>query len=95
MVTGATFRIKGTPQSDLAGLDELIAQITSYAHEHQRDSANLALAMQRYGQQSGCPSNVSVIACPIFDIDLTGTVPYDNSGDYDDYDDMGDYGAYK
>lgn len=95
VVTGATFRIKGTPQSDLAGLDELIAQTTSYAHEHQRESANLALAMQQYGQQSGYPSNVSVISGPIFDIDLTGTVPYDNSGDYDYDEDMGDYGAYK
>lgn len=95
VVTGPTFRIKGTPQSDLAGLDELIAQTASYAHEHQRKSANLALAMQQYGQQSGCPSNVSVIAGPIFDIDLTGTVPYDNSDDYDDDEDMWDYGANK
>ena len=45
VVTGPTFRIKGTPQSDLSGLDELIAQTTSYAHEHQRDASNLALAM--------------------------------------------------
>lgn len=74
VVTGATFRIKGTPQSDLSGLDELIAQTTSYAHEHQRESANLALAMQQYGQQSGYPSNVSVMAGPIFDIDLTGSL---------------------
>lgn len=74
VVTGATFRIKGTPQSDLAGLDELIAQTASYAHEHQRESANLALAMQQYGQQSGYPSNVSVMAGPIFDIDLTGSL---------------------
>lgn len=95
VVTGPTFRIKGTPQSDLAGLDELIAQTTSYAHEHQRDASNLALAMQQYSQQSGYTSNVSVIAGPIFDIDLTGTVPYDNSGDYDYDEDMGDYGAYK
>lgn len=90
LVTGATFRIKGTPSANLAGLDELIAQTTSYAHEHQRESANLALAMQQYGQQSGYLSNVSVIAGPIFDIDLTGTVPYDNSGDYDDDEDMWD-----
>lgn len=90
VVTGATFRIKGTPSANLAGLDELIAQTTSYAHEHQRESANLALAMQQYGQQSGYLSNVSVIAGPIFDIDLTGTVPYDNSGDYDDDEDMWD-----
>lgn len=95
VVTGPTFRIKGTPQSDLAGLDELIAQTASYAHEHQRDASNLALAMQQYGQQSGYPSNVSVIAGPIFDIDLTGTVPYDNSGDYDYDEDMWDYGANK
>ena len=74
VVTGPTFRIKGTPQSDLSGLDELIVQTTSYAHEHQRDASNLALAMQRYGQQSGYPSNVSVIAGPIFDIDLTGSL---------------------
>lgn len=95
VVTGPTFRIKGTPQSDLAGLDELIAQTASYAHEHQRKSANLALAMQQYGQQSGYPSNVSVISGPIFDINLTGTVPYDNSSDYDDDEDMWDYGANK
>lgn len=74
VVTSPTFRIKGTPQSDLSGLDELIAQTTSYAHEHQRDASNLALAMQQYSQQSGCPSNVSVIAGPIFDIDLTGSL---------------------
>lgn len=74
VVTGPTFRIKGTPSANLAGLDELIAQTTSYAHEHQRESANLALAMQQYGQQSGYPSNVSVIAGPIFDIDLTGSL---------------------
>ena len=74
VVTGPTFRIKGTPQSDLSGLDELIAQTTSYAHEHQRDASNLALAMQQYSQQSGYPSNVSVIAGPIFDIDLTGSL---------------------
>lgn len=74
VVTGATFSIKGTPQSDLSGLDELIAQTTSYAHEHQRDASNLALAMQQYSQQSGYTSNVSVIAGPIFDIDLTGSL---------------------
>ena len=74
VVTGPTFRIKGTPRSDLSGLDELIAQTTSYAHEHQRDASNLALAMQQYSQQSGYPSNVSVIAGPIFDIDLTGSL---------------------
>lgn len=39
-----------------------------------RETANLALAMQQYGQQSGYPSNISVIAGPIFDIDLTGSM---------------------
>ncbi len=95
VVTGPTFRIKGTPSANLAGLDELIAQTTSYAHEHQREASNLALAMQQYGQKNGYPCNVSVIAGPIFDIDLTGTVTYDNSGDYDDDEDMWDYGANK
>ena len=95
VVTGPTFRIKGTPQSDLAGFDELIVQTTSYAHEHQREASNLALAMQQYGQQNGYPSNVSVIAGPIFDIDLTGTVPCNNFGYYDDDEDMWDYGANK
>lgn len=74
VVTGPTFRIKGTPQSDFAGLSELVSQTTAYAQEHQRESSNLALAMQQYGQQRGCPSNVSVIAGPIFDIDLTGGI---------------------
>lgn len=72
VVTGPTFRIKGTPQSDFTGLGELVEQTTAYAQEHQRKSSNLALAMQQYGQQRGYPSNVSVIAGPIFDIDLTG-----------------------
>lgn len=72
VVTGPTFRIKGTPQSDFAGLGELVSKTTAYAQEHQRESSNLALAMQQYGQQRGFPSNVSVIAGPIFDIDLTG-----------------------
>ena len=72
MVTCPTFRIKGTPSADLAGLNELVAQTTAYAQEHQREAANLALVMQKYGQQSGYPSNVSVIAGPIFDIDMTG-----------------------
>lgn len=74
VVTGPTFRIKGTPQSDFAGLGELVSQTTAYAQEHQRESSNLALAMQQYGQQRGYPSNVAVIAGPIFDIDLTGSL---------------------
>lgn len=72
VLTGPTFRIKGTPDSNFAGLNELVEQTASYAQKHQREAANLALAMQQYGQQSGYPSNVSVYAGPIFDIDLTG-----------------------
>lgn len=72
VVTGPTFRIKGTPDSNFAGLNELVEQTTTYAQEHQRESANLAMAMQKYGQQTGYPSNVAVYAGPIFDIDLTG-----------------------
>ena len=72
VLTGPTFRIKGTPDSNFAGLNELVEQTTAYAQEHQREAANLALAMQQYGQQTGYPSNVSVYAGPIFDIDLTG-----------------------
>lgn len=74
VVTGPTFRIKGNENSNFAGLGELVSQTTAYAQEHQRESSNLALAMQQYGQQSGYPSNVSVIAGPIFDIDLTGSL---------------------
>lgn len=72
VVTGPTFRIKGTPDSNLAGLNELVKQETDYSQKHQREAANLALAMQQYGQQTGYPSNVSVYAGPIFDIDMTG-----------------------
>ncbi len=72
VLTGPTFRIKGTPDSNFAGLNELVEQTAAYAQEHQREAANLALAMQQYGQQTGYPSNVSVYAGPIFDIDLTG-----------------------
>lgn len=72
VVTGPTFRIKGTPESNLAGLNELVSETAAYAKEHQPEAAKLALAMQQYGQQSGYPSNVAVYAGPIFDIDLTG-----------------------
>ncbi len=71
VLTGPTFRIKGTPAANFAGLNELVEQTTAYAQEHQREAANLALAMQQYGQQTGYPSNVAVYAGPIFDIDLT------------------------
>ena len=72
VVTGPTFRIKGTPESNFAGLNELVEQTMADAQKHQREAANLALAMQQYGQQTGYPSNVSVYAGPIFDIDMTG-----------------------
>lgn len=72
VVTGPTFRIRGNENSNFAGLGELVEQTTAYAQEHQREAANLALAMQQYGQQTGYPSNVAVYAGPIFDIDLTG-----------------------
>ena len=71
VVTGPTFRIMGTPKSDLSGLGELVTQSTAFAQEHQRDAANLALAMQVKAQEIGHPTNVSVIAGPVFDIDLT------------------------
>ena len=74
VVTGPTFRIKGTPESNLAGLGELVDQTYAYAQEHQRDAANLALAMNQYAQQSGYPANVAVYAGPIFDIDMTGGI---------------------
>lgn len=74
VLTGPTFRIKGTPDSNFAGLNELVEQTTAYAQEHQREAANLALAMNQYAQQSGYPSNVSVYAGPIFDIDMTGGI---------------------
>lgn len=71
VVTGPTFRIKGTPQSNFAGLGELVTQTTEFAQDHQREAANLALAMQSKTQEIRHPTNVSVIAGPIFDIDLT------------------------
>lgn len=70
--TGPVFRIHGTPDSNFAGLNELVEQTADYAQEHQNEAAKLALAMQQHGQQSGYPSNVSVYAGPIFDIDMTG-----------------------
>ena len=83
VLTGPTFRIKGTPDSNFAGLNELVEQTTAYAQEHQREAANLALAMNQYAQQSGYPSNVSVYAGPIFDIDMTGGI-YPPLPEYDD-----------
>lgn len=74
VLTGPTFRIKGTPDSNFAGLNELVEQTAAYAQEHQREAANLALAMNQYAQQSGYPANISVYAGPIFDIDMTGGI---------------------
>lgn len=86
VVIGPTFRIRGNDNSNFAGLGELVEQTTAYAQEHQREAANLALAMQQYGQQNGYPSNVSVYAGPIFDIDLTGgmypSLPESNSNEF-------------
>ena len=80
VVTGPIFRIKGTPESNFAGLGELVERTTAYAQEHQRESANLALAMNQYAQQSGYPSNVAVYPGPIFDIDVNPPLPeYDGS----------------
>lgn len=84
VVTGPTFRIKGMQYSNFAGLNELVEQTMTDAQNHQREAANLALAMQQYGQQTGFPSNVAVYAGPIFDIDMTGglypPIPgYDNN----------------
>ena len=87
VVTGPTFRIKGTPDSNFSGLNELVEQTSTYAQQHQREAANIALAMQQHGQQSGCPSNVSVYAGPIFDIDMTGGMypPLPKNEGYIDY----------
>lgn len=72
VVTGPTFRIHGSEDSDFGGLADLAMQTTAYAQEHQLEAANLALAMQTKAQESGHPTNVAVIAGPIFDIDLCG-----------------------
>ena len=74
VITGPTFRITGAPESNFAGLNELVEQTMTDAQKHQNQAANLALAMQQYGQQTGFPSNVSVYAGPIFDIDMTGGI---------------------
>ena len=71
VATGPTFRIKGDGHSDFTGLSELVAQTTASAQEHQLEAANLALAMQIKAQDSGRPTNVTVVAGPIFDIDLS------------------------
>lgn len=70
VVTGPTFRIKGASQNDFGRVGELVEQSSRYAQDHQRESANLALAMQYKAQESGHPTNVTVVAGPIFDIEM-------------------------
>ena len=71
VVTGPTFRIQGTSHSDFAGLGQIVTDSVTYAQEHQQEAASLALAMQKKAQDGGFPTNVAVIAGPVFDIDLT------------------------
>lgn len=87
VVTGPTFRIKGTPQSDFTGLNELVTQTTAFAQEHQREAANLALAMQVKAQECIHPTNVTVVAGPIFDIDLCNRFEHEDDVVYGDYGD--------
>ena len=87
VATGPIFRVQGTPQSDLAGLGELVTQTTAFAHEHQRDAATLALAMQVKAQECGHPTNVTVVAGPIFDIDLCNRIKQEDDVVYGDYSD--------
>ena len=47
-------------------------QTAAFAQEHQLKAANLALAMQSKAQEMNLLTNVSIIAGPIFDIDLCG-----------------------
>ncbi|MCM1271876.1 MAG: hypothetical protein NC247_14840 [Ruminococcus flavefaciens] len=55
-------------------LNELVTQTSTYDSEHQIEAANLAYAIQKKAQDNGYITNVSVIADPIFDIDLTGSL---------------------
>ncbi len=93
VVTGPIFRIKGNQNSNFEGLTSLVKEAVSDAYEHLHDNSRLALRMQQYGQQTGHPSNVSVIGSPIFEIDTTAPA----GSEYDDDDDYieGDYGACK
>ena len=93
VVTGPIFRIKGNQNSNFEGLKSLVKETVADAYEHLHDNSRLALTMQQYGQQTGHPSNVSVIGSPIFEIDTTAPA----GSEYDDDDDYieGDYGAYK
>ena len=71
VVTGPTFRIKGSYSSDLSGLSDLVTSTVAQAQEHERESASLALAMQAKAQDSGHFTNVALVAGSIFDINLT------------------------
>ena len=71
MVTGPTFRIKGSYSSDLSGLSDLVTSTVAQAQEHEREAASLALAMQAKAQDSGYFTNVALVAGPIFDVNLT------------------------
>lgn len=71
VATGPIFRIKGNQNSNFEGLKSLVKETVADAYEHLHDNSILALKMQQYGQQTGHPSNVSVIGSPIFEIDTT------------------------
>ena len=71
VVTGPTFHIRGSNRSDFSGLGDLVTSTVAQAQEHEREAASLALAMQTRAQENGHPTNVAVIAGPVFDIDLS------------------------
>ena len=77
MVTGPTFHLSGSAASVFSELNNLVEETYAYAQEHQREAANLALAMQQHAQQHGYSSNIAVISGPIFDINLTSPLPFD------------------
>ena len=82
VVTGPTFHIRGSYRSDFSGLEDLVSSTVSQAQEHEREAASLALAMQTKAQESGHPTNVAVIAGPVFDIELTNNYRvYRDDGD--------------
>ena len=84
VATGPIFRIKGNQNSNFEGLKSLVKETVADAYEHLHDNSMLALKMQQYGQQTGHPSNVSVIGSPIFEIDTTAPAgsEYDDDDDY-------------
>ena len=76
VVTGPTFHIRGSNRSDFFGLGDHVTSTVAQAQEHEREAASLALAMQTKAQETGHPTNVAVIAGPVFDIDLTAQNRY-------------------